>query len=555
MTPSRGGSEAGDAKHTIERFAIELKRAHNSAPPFLRGGGVLDTPAHLRGFGDHNGLILTRAERQLVRGTFGRAARESKEVGVNATTKDGLLVPPYSYDRQERQKNHPIHHNPSKTLYQSPLQHTPWTPQPQYSNLHPDPLVAFEPPQLSADNEGTPVFGRATSVPAQPPFTDIPPNQPRHLKSTQGSTGGQNSAEFSAHSETIPVEFGNTIIAADSLSKSVVASIARFRRLHDQTVPEHVAFYDKTEESPPSPQLANHQVPTHHISLDLLCDDVEMRLAERWQQPVSIHRYIASLSLIQKRALASALSSEELGCIQLIERAELQGDHQPDLIIDPHRAVLFTPISHLPTSNQELMTCLKTLLASYSKILLIFEAYPCSCSFGSTSSRRRAIRRITGKKTAEPLALDPFSPPVLTALKRFRRELTIERELAGHDRADIGVQVICARNIEEAAMYTRLWGTRAETECDSELASTLWDERTWLKEDENEVMRLFFLFLDVAELEPQDASDLAQFPGMNIFASILLLSHVSPNDFIDLDAASRLHSFGRLVGHIRMVSV
>ena len=42
---------------------------------------------------------------------------------------------------------------------------------------------------------------------------------------------------------------------------------------------------------------------------------------------------------------------------------------------------------------------------------------------------------------------------------------------------------------------------------------------------------------------------------MNIFASTLLLSHISPNDFLDLDAASRLHYFGPLIGRIRMVSI
>lgn len=42
---------------------------------------------------------------------------------------------------------------------------------------------------------------------------------------------------------------------------------------------------------------------------------------------------------------------------------------------------------------------------------------------------------------------------------------------------------------------------------------------------------------------------------MNIFASTLLLSRISPNEFLDLDEASRLHYFGPLIGHSRMVRV
>lgn len=533
MASSRDDSDDENAKHAIELFAIKLERAHNSVPPFLRESKETDMPVHTRIFYDQDGLILTRAERQLVRGTFEPRSRECQESAANVAPRAKLPSPPSSYARQESRYDSLIHDSVATVSHKSLLGDVSRSLQSRHS-------------------------GELATSPAQPSFTDLPENQPL---SGHNSTNWAYSPNFSARLDTVAVEIEEPLIAIDTpadntLSKSVVTSIARFRRLQDQTIPEQVTSHNETEvKAPAAPQLDEPQSSARHVPLDLL-RDAEMQLPEPWQQPVSIHRYMASLGLIQKRVLALALSSAELGCIRLVERVELQ-DYQPDLIIDPHHAVLFVPISHLPTNNRDLTARLTKLLTSYSKILLIFECYPSSRSFGSTSSRRRAIRHIAGRKTAEPLEVDLFSPPVLTALKRFRRELAIERELAGHDSSGIKVQIVCAQNIEEAAMYARRWGDQAEAECASQVVSALWDERTWLQEDEDEVFLIArrISCSGAPKVHSQDASDLANFPGMNIFASTLLLSHISPNDFLDLDAASRLHYFGPLIGHIRIVSI
>lgn len=493
LAPTREDSEAGSAKNTIERFAVELERVHKSPPPFFREDGETCTPTHLHSFGGHDGLILTRAERQLVRGTFRSAVRESQGAGANSEPEPRSLNPPSFYTRRESHDGPLIHINGLRLSRNLRLDE-PRPSHSQYSSLHLDNAITSQ-PFASNNPHGVPTSELPAPVSPQAPFAEIAGIQP-NLKSAYASVGMADNSVFSARAETTPMDIVNAITAAtstadNSLSKSVIASISRFRRLQDQTVPGQVTFHDKIDETERrtlvSPQLDEPQASAHHLPLDLLCD-AEMRLPEPWQRPVSRHLYMASLGLIQKRALASALSSEELGCIWLIERAELEEDYQPDLIIDPHRIVLFVPILHLPTSNQELMSRLKHLLASYSKILLIFEAYPSSHSFGSASSRVRATRHIAGKKAVRPLELDSFSPPVLSALKRFRRELTIERELAGHDRADMKIQVVCARNIDEAAMYARLWGNQAEVGCDGEPASILWDQRTWLNEGEAEVL-------------------------------------------------------------------
>lgn len=368
----------------------------------------------------------------------------------------------------------------------------------RYSNLHPHDAPGPSRLIVSDKSHHIPLFEQATSMLSHSPPTNLPASPSLNAKSTHVFVYEAANPIFSSHLETIPAMKIDTVATAtcitteNSLSNSVIASIARFRRLQNQNVPEPDTYHGKAEEQTlDPPQLGKHKISTCQLPSDMMCD-VGMRLPERWQRPASIHRYMASLGLIQKRTLTSALSSEEIGRIQLIERAKLQGADEPDLIIDPHRAALFVPISHLPTINRELMTRLTSLLESYSKILLIFEAYPSSHSYGS-SSRKRAICHITRKDTVKPLEVDSLSPPVLAALKRFRRELTIERELASHDKAGLSIHVVCAPSIEEAAMYARLWGDQAEVNCERELASALWDERNWLQQDENEALLPAFL--------------------------------------------------------------
>lgn len=207
--------------------------------------------------------------------------------------------------------------------------------------------------------------------------------------------------------------------------------------------------------------------------------------------PATTHRYIASFDLVQKRGLAFQLLSRDVCDAELIEREALT---DVDLIIDAGAAVLFFAISLLPTKANELSDRIARLSWRYTKLLLVFEAYP------SSRSRTTSFRA----STEDGLTPYAFSPPVLKALKQFRRSMVIAESL-GSKSPSCGTELVFALDEVEAARYTRLFADHRAVDCSGGTDRAMggpWDDRAWLVEDIYEVRLISLLGENSPQLVP-----------------------------------------------------
>ncbi|KAG8905835.1 TRAPP subunit trs31 [Tulasnella sp. 403] len=262
--------------------------------------------------------------------------------------------------------------------------------------------------------------------------------------------------------------------------------------------------------------------------------------------PVVTRRYIASLELIQKRGIVRALASPTCGRVTLIERSNLTG---VDLIVDASAAVLYFVLAGLPAGASELADRLSRLSPAYSKLLVIFEAYPPSRSrkatFRTTDdwSVDDELSAATDTRDSTPFA---FGPPVMKAFKQLRRLLMIH-ESTGSKQSTCQIEFAFALDEVEAAMYARMFGDARERECAENpviARAGPWDDRGWLVEDEYE-----------ERLSPNlGEDDLAgAFDGMNLFASIYILSRINIDSFVDeASPQQRLEWFSEALGQERM---
>ncbi|THH18999.1 hypothetical protein EW146_g2088 [Bondarzewia mesenterica] len=251
--------------------------------------------------------------------------------------------------------------------------------------------------------------------------------------------------------------------------------------------------------------FASASVPLEIIDRLTLC------IPATFTQPDCTHRYLASLGFIQKRQLVRSLCSPGLG-VDLIERETL---NDVDIIIDFETAVLCLSLSSLPSQLAALKSRLEHLSWRYLHILIVFETYPPSMSY-----RPDDAGRLT------PYA---FSPPVMKAIRRLRRDLAIA-EAYYVKRAEATVQFAFAKSVDEAATYTRIFGDHASQRS----APEIWGERLWLDEAQE------------GELE------LANADGMNIFAAAVILSQVPLSEFLAMTAEQRAENFSWLVGQDRI---
>ncbi|TFY68590.1 hypothetical protein EVJ58_g926 [Rhodofomes roseus] len=251
-------------------------------------------------------------------------------------------------------------------------------------------------------------------------------------------------------------------------------------------------------------------IPAEVLGPDTLC------LPESGLRPAAMHRYLASVALLQKRALVRDLSSREC-CIDLVEREDL-GD--ADLILDSDTAVAFASLAALPSQVDSMLARLTRLSWRYSHILMVFEAYPNSLSFKSDLGSPRPVPY-------------PFFAAVIKAVKKLRRDLSIA-EACQTKKAGSAIRFAFATSVEEAALYVRYSGDDAEARDTAQGA--LWGAREWLDFDEQE-----------------GECDLAGVDGMNAFAASIILSQMSLDDFLDTSPEDRVQYFGPYVGHDRLV--
>lgn len=466
----------------VEQFEHSVK---SWSPAILHFDDSSDLP--LASLPRNEGLILTRSERRLVQGDVEPA--HSSAMAVDRQQSDRETFYPAS-DASEN-----IHRQSSYTPLPMTSQKRKSTALDSLEHLHPSKqrrLIPNEPQSAlhqtsqssylaspHAENYHSNSTG-AHNVQFTHPSPIPSDNAPQYEPGAIHTPRLDNSPLFHPSPEVL-----NAPSAATNgrFTDLVYSSVSHFRQLQGQEVLDlsnEPLNKQPTFNSPPdSPQPGPTQMPA--------LDSISLHLPSTWEPPPDKHRYLASVALIQKRGLASALSSSSLGNIDLLEPTILQGD-APDLVLDPQHAIIFISLSQLPSISKELIARLKRLLPCYDNILTIFEGYtPARSNIPLT---KNALLRKGGNGGLE---VDVFSPPVILALKRFRRELAIEKELM-REGDDDGVEVeqrnmelVCALSPSEAAMYARTWGDKVEKEGrERGNGKALWDGRSWL-EGEDEV--------------------------------------------------------------------
>ncbi|KAF8075986.1 hypothetical protein FPV67DRAFT_392278 [Lyophyllum atratum] len=250
-----------------------------------------------------------------------------------------------------------------------------------------------------------------------------------------------------------------------------------------------------------------------------LYDRRTLRVPISWESPVTVHKYMASLDLLQKQVLVKSLAAQEC-LVELVERDSLNG---ADLIIDPHTAVIFTPLLSLPALHKKLLAMLSVQTWRYKHILVVFEAYPVSRSY-----------RTVVTCTTETGTLGSRAGTVCIhaahheAIKRFRRDLDIA-EGCGKKAAACDVWCAFADSVAEAATCARLFGDEAQrADCSG---GALWGGREWLDDGVSE-----------------DEENLASLGGMNRFSALVVLCQMTLQEFLDLSAEQRTATIGPFIG-------
>lgn len=206
-----------------------------------------------------------------------------------------------------------------------------------------------------------------------------------------------------------------------------------------------------------------------------LVDNTVLRLPPIWPQPLTQHRYLASFSFVQKRTIVSQLTAPSICAVSLVERISLGG---PDLILDSHVAMLYFPLECICAQAADWAHRLCELSWAYSRIVVVFEAYPSSHSYSSSSTRPRTLE----KETDLP---NQYIPPVNNAIKKLKRNLAFS-EGTNAKSLSCKIDLVFAKDPGEAARYARMLGNLLSVGGEA-LSPRVWDSRGWLYDDEFEV--------------------------------------------------------------------
>ncbi|KAG8219430.1 hypothetical protein J3R82DRAFT_355 [Butyriboletus roseoflavus] len=273
-------------------------------------------------------------------------------------------------------------------------------------------------------------------------------------------------------------------------------------------------------DTPPPHQTLGvpEQIPPQAAPDDVF-DQHTVRLPEPWIPAAVVHRYLASMTLIQKRALVRELQGYQCHVV-LVERYDLGGT---DIIIDPDHGVLFISLFALPAHLESAVERISRESWRYLNLLIVFEAFPSAQSYRAGRSQ----------DTTRPVPY-AYTPPICKAIKKLRRTLGIA-EGCGTMNPRCTVTWAFANDIEEAAKFVRCFGEEACAISTERGHRILWDEREWLEE------------------EREGESDLARVHGMNAFAAFVMLYDRSLETILELSPEARLADFDQLLGQERMV--
>lgn len=259
--------------------------------------------------------------------------------------------------------------------------------------------------------------------------------------------------------------------------------------------------------------------------------------SDRYNQR-TMHKYLASLDTIQKRALVNALRSPA-NRVALVERSTMASfpsgpgastvATHPHIILDPWTCLLLVPLLTLPATGDAYGSLISSLSWTYRCISVVFEAYPESCSLRSNEKKSE---------------LCAYTPPVMKAVRKMKRDIGIARgvgSMSGEDQSM--VRWGFANCVGDAAALVRLCGDLAENrdrnpdiDDGQRSGGVIWDGgRAWLGEEDGNTWA-------------EDEADILAVKGLNPFTAALVLSQVGLEEFLAMSAGERMELFGRLIG-------
>ncbi|KAG8916855.1 hypothetical protein FRC01_002835, partial [Tulasnella sp. 417] len=300
--------------------------------------------------------------------------------------------------------------------------------------------------------------------------------------------------------------------------------------------------------TPPSPQQGNppspRSSPKHLQEPSSIPEEVLAqcsfhidRKASRTLSQMTVYKYVATCDMIQKRGICQHLASNSIR-VHLVERPNVA---DVDLIVDAGAAIIYYTLAALPVEAKDITERVSRLSAAYSRLLLVFEAYPPSKSRTAYLNGLDDSRIPRQEDLAEgPILPYAFSPPILKAFKHLRRSLVIA-ESTGEKLASCKVDIAFALDEEESAQYARIFGDARVNDCQTDSNSAMsgpWDDRSWLIDDAYE-----------------GEGELASFEGLNLFASISMLRLVNLDSIIDeMTSEQRLAYFANEIGQDRVLA-
>jgi len=183
-----------------------------------------------------------------------------------------------------------------------------------------------------------------------------------------------------------------------------------------------------------------------------------------WCEPSEDHYYLGSLDLIQRIGLVEHLRSH---CgVHLVEVETLYG---PQIIMDSHSCAIFHSMASLAGASTDICKSVTDLAKSFSRILVVLEAFPSSKANYSVGP-------------CEPYILNVLSSTVLQAFQKFVSKVTMAISMLDEaNGADVKIDIVAARSVLEVARYVRVYGDACEEHEERCFRGLLWGSRPWLQ--------------------------------------------------------------------------
>lgn len=265
----------------------------------------------------------------------------------------------------------------------------------------------------------------------------------------------------------IPLSAEFTTLERPTLcAKSNISYLNAFRKLRAKKVEEIVEdpIMLPSSSSPVTPSSNFEEITaiTKDRSIIILPSDRYI--------PAFPHQYMVSMEFVQRQNIIRELRKLD---IDLVERTSLGGI---ELIVDPLSATIVSSLFTLPSVGKLLADRIADNSWRFQNILVLLEGYPEVLSFRPPKSK------------LDVPDLFAFTPPILKAIKKLRRDVAIA-EAYGKKNSGCCINYSFARDVSEAGKLVRYFGDLAQER--DQTGGILWRQRDWLSEEELLVSRVY----------------------------------------------------------------